>query len=161
VSEPLIAIRQATIGDLDLVAPLFDAYRQFYRVPGDPVLARQFLRERFEHNQSTVLLALRADGSAAGFTQLYPSFSSVSAAPILILNDLFVAPEARRNGVASLLLGAAARYGREAGAIRLTLSTEVANAAAQALYESEGWKRQTDFYAYDLSLHGTKQSPTA
>jgi GNAT superfamily N-acetyltransferase len=161
VTEHPIAVRQATIGDLDLVAPLFDAYRQFYRMPGDPGLARQFLRERFEHNQSIVLLALRRDGSAAGFTQLYPSFSSVSAVPILILNDLFVVPEARRNRVGSLLLAAAARYGRDAGAIRLTLATEVTNAAAQALYESEGWTRQTAFYAYDLSLHGTKPPTTA
>jgi ribosomal protein S18 acetylase RimI-like enzyme len=36
------------------------------------------------------------------------------------------------------------------GAVRLTLSTEVTNDAAQSLYESEGWKRQTEFYVYNL-----------
>lgn len=30
-------------------------------------------------------------GRAVGFVQLYPSFSSVSAAPIYLLNDLFAA----------------------------------------------------------------------
>ncbi len=147
-----IATRQATISDLDLLAPLFDAYRQFYRKPSDINLARQFLLERFQHNQSVIFLAVRQDGSAVGFTQLFPSFSSVSAARILILNDLFVRREARRAGVGSVLLAAAADFGRAIGAVRLTLSTEVTNHAAQTLYETEGWKRQTDFYVYTLAL---------
>ncbi len=147
-----IVARQATILDLDLVAPLFDAYRQFYRTTGDLDLARRFLLERFQNSESVIFLAMRHDGSAVGFTQLFPSFSSVSAARILILNDLFVAAEARRKGVGALLLGAAARFGREAGVVRLTLSTEIANRTAQALYEKEGWVRQGDFYNYNLAV---------
>ena len=85
------AVRQATIFDLDLLTPLFDAYRQFYRRPSDLGLARRFLLERFQHNHSVVFLAMRQDGSAVGFTQLFPSFSSASAARILILNDLVCA----------------------------------------------------------------------
>jgi GNAT superfamily N-acetyltransferase len=147
-----IAVRQATIFDLELIVPLFDAYRQFYRRPSDLDLARRFLLERFQHNESTIFVALKQDGSAVGFTQLYPSFSSASAARILILNDLFVSPEARRSGVGALLLDAAAQFGRGVGAIPLTLSTEATNSTAQALYEREGWTRQTDFYSYDLTL---------
>src|ERR1700683_4681265 len=146
---PDVAVRQATILDLDLLAPLFDAYRQFYRRPSDLSLARRFLLDRLQHDQSIVFLAVRRDGSAVGFTQLFPSFSSASAAPIFILNDLFVQPDARRMGVGSLLLSAAADFGRSAGAARLTLSTEVTNRAAQALYETEGWTRQADFYVYN------------
>jgi GNAT superfamily N-acetyltransferase len=149
---PQVAVRQATIFDLDLLVPMFDAYRQFYRKPGDLDLARQFLLERFQHNESIIFLAVQPDGSAAGFTQLFPSFSSASAARILILNDLFVRPEARRKGVGSLLLAAAAGFGRGVGVARLTLSTEVTNEAAQGLYEAEGWTRQTGFYAYDLAI---------
>jgi len=153
MSEPRpVVIRQATIFDLDLLVPLFDAYRQFYRRPSDPDLARRFLLERFQHNESIIFLAMREDGSAVGFTQLYPSFSSASAARILILNDLFVSPEARQKGVGRLLLEAAVRFGREVGAVRLTLSTEVTNETAQALYENQGWQRQTEFYSYDLAL---------
>jgi ribosomal protein S18 acetylase RimI-like enzyme len=147
-----IAVRPATIADLEALVPLFDAYRRFYRKLRDLELARRFLKERLQHNQSVVFVACDEDGSAVGFTQLYPSFSSASAARIFILNDLFVKPEARRTGAGRLLLEAAAQFGRAAGAVRLTLSTEVTNTAAQALYEASGWKRQTDFYAYDLSL---------
>jgi ribosomal protein S18 acetylase RimI-like enzyme len=147
-----VAVRQATIFDLEALVLLFDAYRRFYRKPGDLELARQFLRERFEHNESIIFVAVRPDGSAVGFTQLYPSFSSASAARIFILNDLFVSPEARRLRVGSMLLGAAARFGREVGAVRLTLSTEVINVTAQALYEKEGWVRQEEFFVYSLTL---------
>jgi GNAT superfamily N-acetyltransferase len=153
MTEPSdIAVRQATISDLDRLVPLYDAYRRFYGRPGDPEGARRFLRERFEHSQSIVFLAESADGQAAGFTQLFPSFSSLSLARIFILNDLFVAPEARRRKVGSLLLSAAARFAREVGAVRLTLSTEVHNLTAQALYETTGWKRQEGFFVYDLPL---------
>ena len=147
-----VVVRQATIFDLELLVPLFDAYRVFYRMPSDLGLARQFLRDRFQHSESIIFVALRPDGSAVGFTQLYPSFSSVSMARIFVLNDLYVSAEARRTGVGALLLNAAARFGRETGAVRLTLSTEVTNVTAQALYEGLGWRRQEEFYAYDLTF---------
>ena len=152
MNELHVTVRQASVADLDLLVPLFDAYRQFYRQSGDLDLARRFLYDRLQHNQSVIFVALQEDGSAVGFTQLFPSFSSASAGRIFILNDLFVAPEARRHGVGAALLEAAASFGRAAGALRLTLSTEVSNEAAQALYEANGWRRQTDFYVYNLPL---------
>jgi GNAT superfamily N-acetyltransferase len=147
-----VTVRQATIFDLDLVAPLFDAYRQFYRKPADLALAKRFLLERFQHCESIIFVATGEDGAALGFVQMFPSFSSGAAARILILNDLFVVPGARRMGVGRLLLRAAADFGKAAGAVRLTLSTELTNVSAQALYESEGWKLQTDFKVYNLVI---------
>jgi len=139
------------LADLDVTVPLFDAYRQFYRQPSEPERARRFLLERFENDQSVIFLAFE-DAAAVGFTQLYPSFSSGAMARILILNDLFVAPEARRRGAGSALIQAAAEYGRRAGALRLVLSTEVTNTAAQSVYERMGWKRDTVFCVYQLAL---------
>ena len=146
-----VEIHRATVADLDALVPLFDAYRQFYRQTSAPEQARQFLLDRFEHSQSIIFLAL-AGAAAIGFTQLYPSFSSAAMARIFILNDLFVTPEARRSGVGSALLQAAAEYGRHTGAVRLVLSTELSNTAAQSLYEKTGWKRDTVFCAYALML---------
>ncbi|MGH8077363.1 MAG: GNAT family N-acetyltransferase, partial [Lysobacter sp.] len=97
-----ISTRRATLDDIDAVALLFDAYRRFYHQPGDLPRARAFLLERMQLNQSLVLIAER-DGTAVGFTQLYPMFSSVRTAPIWILNDLYVADTARRCGVARRL----------------------------------------------------------
>ncbi|OON64219.1 GNAT family N-acetyltransferase [Massilia sp. KIM] len=145
-------IRQAGLGDLPLVAPLFDAYRQFYGKPADPALAASFLRERLERDESTIFLATDADGRGIGFVQLYPSFSSVSAGRIYVLNDLFVAPAARGAAVGRGLLQAAADFGRQRGALRLVLSTAKTNTRAQALYTSAGWVRDEDYFEYTLAL---------
>ncbi len=67
-------VRQASVADIELLVPLFDAYRQFYRQPSNTDLARQFLRDRLVLNQSIVWLALEGPMSAVGFTQLFPSF---------------------------------------------------------------------------------------
>src|ERR1700730_1939650 len=106
-----IEVRQATVEDLSLLVPLFDAYRQFYRQPSEPERARRFLLERFEHSQSAIFLSFEGP-TAIGFTQLYPSFSSSAMERIFILNDLFVAPQARGRGAGSALLHAAAKYAR-------------------------------------------------
>jgi GNAT superfamily N-acetyltransferase len=90
--------------------------------------------------------------SALGFTQLYPSFSSGLAKRIFILKDLFAVPAARRSRVGHLLLQAAAEFGRAVGAARLTLSTALDNAPAEALYESSGWRRDIVFCTYTLPL---------
>lgn len=153
MSESLdIQVRQASVSDLEALAPLFDGYRQFYGKESDTALARSFLLERFQHSQSVIFIATQPDGTAIGFAQLYPTFSSVSAARTFILNDLFVAKETRRSGVGQKLLEAAAHFGRSVGAIRLSLSTATDNETAQALYASLGWVRDTKFYAYSLSL---------
>ncbi|KRA46911.1 GNAT family N-acetyltransferase [Pseudoxanthomonas sp. Root630] len=144
-------IRRATPADLDLVAPLFDTYRVFYGKPSDPTLARDFIRARMTHEQSVILLAL-ADGKAAGFTQLYPAFSSVSATHVWILNDLLVLPEARRGGVARALLTAAADFARADGALRLELETDHDNHTAQALYHAMGWTLYDGTLRYRLPL---------
>jgi GNAT superfamily N-acetyltransferase len=139
------------VSDLDGLVPLFDRYRQFYRQPSEPDRIRTFLRERFEHNQSVIFVAVK-DGASVGFTQLYPSFSSGALARIFILNDLFVDPSARLMGTGTALLQAAAEYGRRFHALRLVLSTESNNVVAQSLYEKLGWKRNTEFCTYQITL---------
>lgn len=142
---------QVTAEQVELVAPLFDAYRQFYGQPPDPDGARRFLAERLVRGES-VILAVVEGGRALGFTQLYPSFSSVSMRPIWILNDLFVADDARRRGVGARLLQAARDHALRTGAVRLALSTAVTNTTAQALYERDGWRRDTAFLHYEYGL---------
>ena len=144
-------VRQAGIGDLDALVPLFDAYRQFYKRETDPSAAREFLLQRFQHQQSVIFIAHDDEGGHR-LHALYPLFSSLTLARTFVLYDLFVAPSARRSGAARKLLRAAADYGRAVGAGALELSTATDNAAAQRLYESEGWVRDTAFYVYGLGL---------
>ena len=101
--------------DVEAIAPLFDAYRRFHGCAADPDLARSFIGERLKRSESTIFVA-RLAACAVGFTQLYPSFTSTGAARVFILNDLYVAPEAEGQGVATaLMLQAAADFARRPG----------------------------------------------
>lgn len=146
------AIHTAIPEDAELIAPLFDAYRQFYEQPADADAALAFITARLERGESVILLARRPDGSALGFCQLYPSFCSVLAAPIYVLYDLFVVPEARRLGVGRALLLAAEAHARATGHARMDLTTARNNLRAQALYESLGWVRDEVFLTYARHL---------
>ncbi|HEY6618486.1 MAG TPA: GNAT family N-acetyltransferase [Steroidobacteraceae bacterium] len=145
-------IRIAGRADVELVAPLFDAYRQFYGRACDLSTATRFLADRLRGDESVVLVASNVSGDALGFAQLFPSFSSVRATRIYVLNDLFVVPQARRQGLGRELLVEAAEIARSRGASRLRLSTAVTNVPAQRLYESLGWIRDNEFCEYNLGL---------
>lgn len=147
-----ILVRPATLHDLDALVPLFDGYRQFYGKPSDAQGAREFLTARLRLNESQILIARDAHGEPLGFTQLYPLFSSVRLVRTWLLNDLFVAAHARRQGVAKALLEAAVVHAKKSGVASLSLSTAHDNLPAQALYESLGWQRDTQFREYGLTL---------
>lgn len=142
---------RATLAHLELVAPLFDAYRQFYKQTSDLPGAREFLREKLERDEAVIFLAM--DGEhPMGFVQLYPSFDSVTMRRVWILYDLFVAPSARKCGVAKLLMERARQFAIETKAKGLILETAVDNIPAQKLYEQLGWKRDTAFHRYYLDV---------
>lgn len=146
----MITIRKATLQDLNEVSILFDAYRQFYKQPGDLIGAQEFLKERLLYNESVIFIAFNEE-KAIGFTQLYPIFSSVSMKKAWLLNDLFVSHSARRSGVAEALLDAAREHGIASGAKWLLLETAADNIPAQTLYSKKGWVRTEDlFYTLDL-----------
>lgn len=149
-TDPMQMI-QAGVEHIAQAAPLFDAYRQFYRQPSDLAGAAAFLRQRLEGHESVVFLAV-LDGAAVGFTQLYPCFSSTSMRRLWILNDLYVVPEARRRGVAKALMERARRLALETSAEGLALETAVDNHNAQRLYEGLGWVRDEEFFRYSLRV---------
>ena len=146
-----IIVRQAVLADIDAVAQLFDAYRQFYGKTSDIEAAKVFLLERFNHGESILFLAFEND-KPIGFTQLYPSFSSVSMARVYVLNDLYVDSQVRGKGVGKKLLNAATEYAKSFAAVRVTLSTDIANKTAQFMYESAGWKRDSEYFVYHFSM---------
>lgn len=154
-------IERARAGDADRVAPLFDAYRQFYGSAPDLAGAREFLGERLARDESVILFAralmARESGSAdvVGFAQLYPSFSSVSMGPIVVLNDLFVLPSWRRSTVARSLIDETVRHAQRVGAIRIHLSTQSTNEPALRLYHSLDFSTDLEFTHMSLELRPT------
>ena len=88
----------------------------------------------------------------SGFVQLYPSYCSVSAVPILILYDLFVDQSKRSKGIGRSLMNAARDFARENGYKRLELSTAKDNYIGQSLYESLGYEVDQEFLHYSLEI---------
>ncbi|WP_339832195.1 GNAT family N-acetyltransferase [uncultured Altibacter sp.] len=140
-------ILKATIDHLEALVPLFDGYRVFYKQPSHPEAARAFLTERFIKKDSVIFIVLDKEGSGLGFTQLYPSFSSVAMQRTYILNDLFVAPSARKQGIGEALLNKAKEFATANGSRGLTLETDIDN-SARHLYEKLGWKKDTHVFHY-------------
>jgi ribosomal protein S18 acetylase RimI-like enzyme len=149
-------IKQAGIEDIESIIPLFTAYRAFYNIESDPVELRDYLYERLKNNQCVIFLAsideATTDTAAVGFTQLYPGFSSLSLKNTWTLNDLYVAPEARRLLVGQQLMDRAKQMAKESGACELMPQTATDNITAQGLYEKLGYERDNDFYCYCLDL---------
>jgi ribosomal protein S18 acetylase RimI-like enzyme len=134
------------------IAKLFDLYRQFYECEPDIELAKLYISERIQNEESAIFLA-DDNGKIKGFVQMYPSFCSVDAIKIYILYDLYVVPNSRNSGVGALLMNRAAEHAKEQGASRIDLMTAFGNKPGQHLYEKLGYRRVLeDFYTYSLQV---------
>ncbi|WP_110947837.1 GNAT family N-acetyltransferase [Pseudomonas bohemica] len=148
-------IIQATLEHLDLLTPLFVKYREFYGEHPFPDSSRDFLEKRLRREESVIYLALPDDddGKLLGFCQLYPSYSSLSLKRVWILNDIYVAEDARRQLVADHLIQKARKMARETQAVRMRVSTSANNEVAQKVYESIGFREDTQFKNYVLPIN--------
>jgi GNAT superfamily N-acetyltransferase len=143
---------RADASHIDIIAPLFDAYRGFYLQPSNLPLSRAFIAERIARDESVVFLAVDDSGEALGFIQMFPTFSSIDAHRTWLLGDLFTTPSARGKGVGTLLMNTARDFARLTGAKGMTLETATDNVGAQRLYESLGYVRDGGYYTYCLDL---------
>lgn len=144
-------VYQATMEDLEGVSNLFNLYRLFYQNTSDLIGANAYIKDRLE-NKDSVIFVVKNKQEYVGFTQLYPTFSSISMKRSWILNDLYVEAEARKQGVGEMLLQKVKDYAIETGAKSISLSTAPDNYSAQRLYEKNGYRRDSQFYQYELSL---------
>lgn len=146
-------IVQATLEHLDLLTPLFIKYREFYGELPFPDSSRKFLETRLKRKESVIYLALADDeDKLLGYCQLFPSYSSLSLKRVWILNDIFVAEDARRMLVADRLLQTAKQMAKETNAVRMRVATSVDNEVAHKVYESIGFREDTKFKNYILEL---------
>ena len=138
--------------DLEELGRLFNLYRIFYEEEDDLEKASRYILERFDHGDSEIFVAQEGNDELTGFVQLYPSFCSVSAVPILILYDLYVDSSHRGKGIGRLLMNAARDFAKGNGFKRLELSTAKDNHIGQSLYESLGYELDQEFLRYSLDV---------
>jgi GNAT superfamily N-acetyltransferase len=130
--------------DLPELLPLMRGYCDFYEVaPSDDdllVMARVLIAD--PEREGLQLIARNDDGAAVGFATIFWTWSTLSGSRIAIMNDLFVAPEARGSGLADDLIAACLERTRERGASSLGWQTARDNHRAQAVYERVGGHRE-------------------
>ncbi len=139
-------ITKTSSKDIELILPLFEAYRKFYGQVPNPKASREFLGKRFSNKENVILLA-KKNLVPMGFTQLYTTFSSVTLEPFYILNDLYVAPQFRGQGIGEALLESAKSLCGQKKYKGLALETALDN-PAQKLYERLGWERDISYFHY-------------
>jgi GNAT superfamily N-acetyltransferase len=155
-----VRITMVDPADLAELLPLVRAYCDFYGVaPGDRALlelSQALLAD--PEREGLQLLARDNAGRVVGFATLFWSWQTLAAARVGVMNDLFVAAEARGTGVAERLIAACLERCREHGATQLVWQTATDNARAQAVYERIGATREDRWLDYSLPVE--PQPPT-
>jgi GNAT superfamily N-acetyltransferase len=147
-----LEIRPLVDDDLDQGLPLFAGYQRFYGVlEPDDEQNRRFFARFTEPSRDGLLLGAWYDRVLVGFACLYWTFSSVSAAPIALLSDLFVTEDARGRGLGTALIGAALDATRHHGLARLEWYTAPDNEIAQRVYDATGARRST-WIGYEIRI---------
>jgi GNAT superfamily N-acetyltransferase len=143
----MLTIRTAAVADVEAIAPLFDAYREFFTKTPDLAVSQSFLTERLERAESVVLAAF--DGTAAaGFLQLYPLFSSWYAKRQWFLSDLFVDPVFRERGIGKRLVEAAIDYADKTGARAILVELPFSEPHLTRFYSHLGFEKDAVFELY-------------
>ena len=151
-------IQRISLAEADLVTGLFNKYREFYLQPPNLSLAESFIKERLGKNESVIFVAFEVENGhriPAGFTQLYPKYSSMRASKNWILNDLYVDSNYRKRGIGEALIKTAMHFAKSEGATFVQLETAVDNYNAQSLYEAIGFEKQEPeigFLVYEIKI---------
>ena len=145
-------IIEAESNHIEQVGKLFDLYRQFYKYESNLIESTNYIKDRINNNESTIFIAISGADEAIGFVQLYETFGSLDLGKIIILYDLYVKEDHRKNNIGRQLMIKSHEYAKKINAKRIQLSTAIDNYIGQSLYESLGYVKDNDFYTYDFEI---------
>ena len=145
-------IIEAELSHIEKVGELFDLYRQFYKYESNLIESTNYIKDRIKNNESIIFIAINDANKAIGFVQLYETFGSLDLGKIIILYDLYVKEDHRKNNIGRQLMIRSHEYAKKINAKRIQLSTATDNFIGQSLYESLGYVKDIDFYTYDFEI---------
>ena len=150
--EPKPQIEPVTEAQLEQLLPLIAAYQLFYEVEDiDNERNRAFFVRFIAPSDDGLLLGAWRANELLGYACLYWHFTSLVPAETVLMNDLFVDPAARGQGIGRALIEASASVARDRGAHHLEWATAPDNGVAQRLYDATGATRST-WMEYELDL---------
>ena len=141
------------LGEKDFFAwlGLFEGYSAFYESELTDQKALQVWSWIIDaHNDLAGAVAVNDAGDFVGFAHYRIVPRTLRGERALFLDDLFVAEEARRQGVGSLLMDFAKVYARQHQLGQIQLVTAADNNTAQALYDQVGTR--TDWVTYEIDV---------
>jgi GNAT superfamily N-acetyltransferase len=137
-------------GQFERLLPLIAAYQRFYEAEKiDEERNRGFFARFIAPSDDGMLLGAWSDEDLAGYACLYWHFTSLVPAETVLMNDLYVDPATRGEGIGRALIEASANVARERGAHHLEWATAPDNETARRLYDSTGAERST-WIEYEL-----------
>lgn len=146
----MTTISPLTADDREEWMPLWRGYLEFYEtVIPDAVTDRTFARI-VSGDGIFGALARDADGRAIGLVHWLFHPATWSIGPYCYLEDLFVAPDARRGGVGEALIAHVRARAVEAEASKVYWLTHHDNATARALYDRVA--KNSGSRHYEISL---------
>lgn len=148
-AQPDLTLKPVSIGQKAQLVSLFHQYRQQAGQPSTVADVDKYIGQRLTLGDSVSYMATMGT-RPAGFVQLFKRYGAVSMKPYWYVQDLFVKPEFRRQGVAVALLNQSKDLAKMDGTDRLDLKTALDNTPAQTLYESQGFKQteKSDQFVY-------------
>lgn len=137
---------------IEKIGILFNLYRQFYKYESNLIKSTNYIKDRINNNESIIFIAINDVNEAIGFVQLYETFGSLDLGKIIILYDLYVKEDHRKNNIGRKLMIKSHEYAKKINAKRIQLSTAIDNYIGQSLYESLGYVKDDNFYTYDFEI---------
>jgi ribosomal protein S18 acetylase RimI-like enzyme len=151
IQEKIIEIAAANDNNIIDIAHLFNDYRIFYNKQSDIEGAKKFIFERFQNKESFIFSAF-LNKEIVGFTQVYPTFSSVGMKQIYVLNDLYTHENFRSLGVGRSLIQHVKEFAQKNNVSTIILETASNNFTAKSLYESFGFSKENGMDVYSLNF---------
>ena len=135
-------IRDLDAGDKAQWLPLWRGYLDFYAIPFDAALTDLTFARLLDPGEAMFALVAEDEaGRLIGVAHCALHRTTLAAAPMCYLNDLFTAPAARKQGVGRGLIEAVYARADQHGWSRVYWLTHESNAAGRALYDKVGLNR--------------------
>ena len=148
-----LKVREAEAGDVTAIAVLIREFAEFEKLSAWCDVTDDDLREAIFGGENFVqaLVAL-SDGRYVGYALFYPIFKSFRGERSIFLEDLYVTPDLRGNGLGFVMLREVAVYAKKQGFVRLDWQALKWNKAAINFYKNLG--AETDDENLDFRLRG-------
>lgn len=144
-------LRMAVEGEIPLILQFIRDIAEYERMSDQVVATEELLREWIFEKQIAQVLIASCDGKDAGFALFFHNFSTFMGRAGLYLEDIYVRPEYRGQGLGKLFFRTLAQIAKERGCGRMEWSCLNWNEPSIRFYQSMGAVAMEDWTVYRLS----------